>query len=501
MEVFTFLVVAISISLTYLVFFRSSSSKLPKGARLPPGPHPLPIVGNIFQLGTKPHQSLAKLAKIHGPLMGLHFGSVYTVIVTSPEMAKEVFIKNDNAFRNRTVVEAVHATDHDKISVAFMDVGNEWRSLRKICKEKMFSTQSLEGSQGLRQEKLQELREYVEKCSKSGKLVDIREASFITTLNLMAATLFSIQAADFESNASQEFKEIMDGVASIVGDPNFADYFPILKPFDLQGVKKKAELYFGKMLAIVGDLLKKRQDERKASPNSPKKKDLLEELVDVLEQKAEYQLNTKHITHLLLDLFVGGSETTTTSVEWIMSELLVNPDKLGKLKHELKSVVGETRQVEESDIPRLPYFEAVLKEVFRLHPPGPLLLPRKAEHDVQVGDYTIPQGTQILVNVWAMGRDPTIWTNPEAFEPERFLVNKIDYKGQDFQLIPFGSGRRICPGLTFANRMLPMTVATLIHNFEWRLEVEGETADVHRGEQFGIAVRRAVPLKAYPINT
>nr|WET52778.1 cytochrome P450 76AH60 [Ajuga reptans] len=496
MDLNTILIAVAAIIVTYVVFFRKSS----KGKNLPPGPYPLPIVGNMLQLGTKPHQSLAKLAKIHGPLMGLHFGSVYTVIVTSPEMAKEIFVKNDQVFINRSVVEAVHATDHNKISVAFMDVGNEWRTLRRICKEKIFSVQSLEASQVLRQEKLQKLREYVEKCSDNGRAVDIREASFVTTLNLMAATLFSIHAADFDSTETQVFGEIMEGVASIVGDPNLADYFPILKPFDLQGVKKKAEKYFGKMLVIVGDLLKKRQDERRSNPKYVMKKDLLESLVDVLDQSSEYQLTTEHITHLLLDLFVGGAETTTTSVEWIMSELLVNADKLAILKKELKSVIGDRTMVE-SDIPKLPYFEAVLKEVFRLHPPGPLLLPRKAGQDVKVGGYDIPKGTQILVNAWAMGRDPAIWKNPEAFEPERFLgEKKIDYKGQDFELIPFGAGRRICPGLSFENRMLPMMTATLIHNLDWKLEIGAEEGDVHRGERFGIAVRRSTPLKAFPIK-
>lgn len=294
MDLSTLLLALFSITLTYFIFFKSKS----KQPRLPPGPYPLPIVGNIFQLGTKPHQSLANLAKTYGPLMSLRFGSVYTVIVTSPEMAKEIFVRNDQAFLNRTVVEAVHATDHAKISMAFMDVGSEWRSLRRICREKMFSVQSLEASQGLRLEKLQKLGDYVQKCSENGRVVDIRDASFITTLNLMSATLFSIQATDFDSEATEEFREIMEGVASIVGDPNFADYFPILKPFDPQGVKRKAELYFGKMLVIVEDLLNKRQEERRIAPDGPRKDDLLETLVDILNQDS--QLSTKHITHLLL---------------------------------------------------------------------------------------------------------------------------------------------------------------------------------------------------------
>lgn len=301
MDPSTLLLALLSITITYFLFFRSNS-KPPTGGKLPPGPRPLPIVGNIFQLGTKPHQSLASLAKTHGPLMSLRFGSVYTVIVTSPEMAREIFVKHDQAFLNRTVVEAVHATDHDKISMAFMDVGHVWRTLRRICREKMFSVTSLEASRGLRLEKLQKLREYIRKCGDSGRVVDIRDASFITTLNLMSATLFSIQATDFESDATEEFREIMEGVASIVGDPNFADYFPILKPFDPQGVKRKAELYFGKMLVIVEDLLNKRQEERRVNSDaSSKKDDMLETLVEILDREnSEYQLSTKHITHLLL---------------------------------------------------------------------------------------------------------------------------------------------------------------------------------------------------------
>lgn len=155
-------------------------------------------------------------------------------------------------------------------------------------------------SQVLRQEKLQQLRSYVQRCSEGGRVVDIREASFVTTLNLMSATLFSIQATEFDSTATEEFREIMEGVASIVGDPNFADYFPILKRFDPQGVKRKAELYFGKMLVLVEDLLKKRQEERRRDPAYVKKNDLLEKLVDVLNEENEYKLTTKHITHLLL---------------------------------------------------------------------------------------------------------------------------------------------------------------------------------------------------------
>lgn len=199
---------------------------------------------------------------------------------------------------------------------------------------------------------------------------------------------------------------------------------------------------------------------------------------------------------------MGGPDPTSSTVEWAMTELLLNPETMSKAKQELRSVLEENsnKQLKESDISRLPYLRAIVKETFRLHPPGPLLIPRKSEYDVQVsGGYVIPKGAQVLINVWAIGRDPAIWgANSESFEPERFVDKDIDLKGQDFELIPFGSGRRICPGLALANQMLHMTLATLIRNFDWKLEVSAE--EDHRRELFGIALRKAVPLKAIPIH-
>ncbi|KAL8536942.1 hypothetical protein ACS0TY_012217 [Phlomoides rotata] len=468
----------------------------PRG-KLPPGPKPLPVVGNLLQLGSAPHQTLAKLSKTYGPLMSLHLGSVYTVVVSSPAMAKQIFQKHGQAFSGRHITQAIHASNHNNLSVVFIPVTNsKWRDMRKICNEKMFTKHSLEAGQGIRQEKLHQLLDYVQNCCDAGRAVDVHEASFITTLNIMSATLFSFQATEFESRATQDFKEIIQGIADIIGIANLADYFPILKPFDPQGVLRKAEYYFGKLLGKIDGYLVERLESRRNFPDALKKNDLLETLLDISEGN-EYQISHDDIKHLLQDIIVGGADTNTTTIEWIMTELLLNPDKLGKLKQELKSVVGEKRLVEESDVAGLPYLQAVIKEVFRYHPPGPLLGPRAAVSDCQVDAYLIPKGTQILTNVWAIGRDPSIWANPESFEPERFLDKRTDFKGQDFELIPFGAGRRICPGIPLAERILHMTTAALVHNYDWKLEVGVDEGD-HRAELFGLAVRKAVSLKAIP---
>ncbi|KAI3473004.1 hypothetical protein Pfo_030087 [Paulownia fortunei] len=481
---------------TFFHFLRWDSRQR-RAAKLPPGPYPFPIVGNILQLGQNPHRSLAKLSKTYGPLMSLHLGSIYTVVVSSPEIAKEILQKHDQAFSSRSIPAAGEAHDHHKISVTYLPVGSQWRKLRKLSKEHMFTTPRLEATQGLRQEKLQKLGDFVQQCCDSGRVVNIGEAAFITTLNLMSATLFSAEVTTFDSDATQEFKETFEGVMNIIGIPNFADYFPVLKPIDPQGIQRKSEFYFGKLLAFIEDLINQRLRSRSTSLDFPKKTDLLETLLD-LHQGSEYELSINDIKHLLLDLFVAGSSTTAGATEWTMTESLLNPEKLSKAKHELRTVIGDNKQVQESDISRLPYFQAVIKEVFRYHTPGPLLIPRKSEYDVEVGGYIIPKGTQILINVWAMGREPSLWSNPDSFEPERFLDKKIDFKGQDFELIPFGSGRRICPGLPLANRMLHMTVATLIYYFDWKLEPGMEPVDTT--EKFGLSLHKAVPLKAIPIK-
>ena len=153
-----------------------------------------------------------------------------------------------------------------------------------------------------------------------------------------------------------------------------------------------------------------------------------------------------------------------------MAELLYNPEVLSKAKAELEQIIGKGNAVVESDIDRLPYLQAIVKETFRLHPPVPLLLPRKAGADVEIQGFVVPKGAQVLVNIWAIGRDASIWENPNSFKPERFMGSEIDVKGRNFELIPFGAGRRMCPGLPLALRMLPLMLGSLIHTFDWKVE-------------------------------
>nr|AMZ03393.1 cytochrome P450 CYP76AH11 [Plectranthus barbatus]UPO25014.1 cytochrome P450 CYP76AH11 [synthetic construct] len=469
-----------------------------KGRKLPPGPSPLPIVGNIFQLsGKNINESFAKLSKIYGPVMSLRLGSLLTVIISSPEMAKEVLTSKD--FANRPLTEAAHAHGHSKFSVGFVPVSDpKWKQMRRVCQEEMFASRILENSQQRRHQKLQELIDHVQESRDAGRAVTIRDPVFATTLNIMSLTLFSADATEFSSSATAELRDIMAGVVSVLGAANLADFFPILKYFDPQGMRRKADLHYGRLIDHIKSRMDKRSELKKANPNHPKHDDFLEKIIDITIQR-NYDLTINEITHLLVDLYLAGSESTVMTIEWTMAELMLRPESLAKLKAELRSVMGERKMIQESDdISRLPYLNGAIKEALRLHPPGPLLFARKSEIDVELSGYFIPKGTQILVNEWGMGRDPSVWPNPECFQPERFLDKNIDYKGQDPQLIPFGAGRRICPGIPIAHRVVHSVVAALVHNFDWEFAPGGSQCN---NEFFtGAALVREVPLKLIPLN-
>ncbi|KAK6154434.1 hypothetical protein DH2020_008682 [Rehmannia glutinosa] len=328
-----------------------------------------------------------------------------------------------------------------------------------------------------------------------GRAVDIGRAAFTTSLNLMSATLFSVEFAPFNSDSSQEMRDVVWGVMKNIGSPNLADYFPVLKRADPQGILRETTVYFEKLFAIFDRII---DEKLKTKTSGGEKSDLLEALIDLHERD---ELSRNDIKHLLLDLFVAGTDTTSGMVEWTMTELLRNPEKLSRVRNEITDIIGENKQVQESDIPRLPYLQAVVKETFRLHPVAPFLVPHKAETDVEINGYIVPKNAQVLVNVWASGRDSGIWPNADSFLPERFLdhkYDKIDFRGNDFELIPFGAGRRICPGLPLAYRMVHLMLATLVGNFGWELEESVKPQELDMNEKFGLTLQKAIPLKVVP---
>jgi geraniol 8-hydroxylase len=470
-----------------------SSKTSPK---LPPGPVPLPVIGSLLKLGDKPHKSLAKLAKIYGPIMCLKLGRKTTVVISSPALAKEVLQKQDLAFSTRSIPNAVHAHGHNKYSTAWLPVADQWRSLRKALNSNIFSGNRLDASQNLRRQKVQELIEYAGKCCKEGVTVDIGSAVFKTSLNLLSNTLFSIDMADPTQDSVKQFRHLIWEIMVEIGKPNFVDYFPVLEKIDPQGIRHRLTNHFEQIFELFSQLIDERLELRRLG-TSGGENDVIDILLNISETNGE--ISRTHIEHLCLDIFAAGTDTTSSSVEWAMAELLRNPETLKKAKVELEQTIGKGKPIEESDIPQLPYLQAIVKETMRIHPPAPLLLPRTVETDVEVYGYTVPQGAQVLVNAWAIGHDPSVWENPTSFMPERFLDLDIDVRGRDFELIPFGGGRRICPGLSLAIRVVPHMLGSLINSFDWKLEGGIKPEELDMDDKFGLTVQKAQPLRVVPL--
>ncbi|XP_028762784.1 geraniol 8-hydroxylase isoform X3 [Neltuma alba] len=452
--------------------------------RLPPGPPPFPVIGNLLALGNKPHKCLAELAKTYGPIMSLQLGQITTVVVSSADMAKGILLTHDQFLSNRTVPDAMRAVNHHEYSLPFLPVSPRWRSLRKLCNSQLFGSKILDASQDLRRHKVQQLLQEVEQSSVTGEAVDIGKAAFKTTINLLSNTIFSVDLVRSVGSAG-EFRETVANIMKEVGTPNKLD--PL-------GVRRRTAIHFSKILDVFHHLVSQRK-KLIENTGSPISNDILDVL---LSEENREQMEGERIQRLSLDLFAAGSDTTTSTLEWGMAELLHNPKAMSKAKAELEETIGKGKPVEESDIARLPYLQAVLKETFRLHPAVPFLLPRKSEMDVEVGGYIIPKDAQVLVNVWAIGRDASIWKNPEGFLPERFLRSEIDVKGRNFELIPFGAGRRVCPGYPLALRMVFLVLGSLINCFDWKMEGGTKPEDMDMDDKFGITLEKAQPVLVVP---
>ncbi|WMV14960.1 hypothetical protein MTR67_008345 [Solanum verrucosum] len=452
------------------ILVRGVFISLRRAKRVAPGPFPLPIIGNLHLIGDKPHISLTQLAKKYGPIMNLKLGQINAVIISSSLWAKEVMQKQDLAFSNRFVIDALRACNHNDLSVIWLPVNNsQWRTLRKIMNSHIFSGNKLDANEHLRTKKIQELIDYCHKSSKVGEAVDIGRAAFRTSLNLFCWIMVE------------------------VGKPNLVDYFPFLKKIDPQGIRRRSTDYFTKILHLMSDLIDERLKEREMG--NRENIDVLDALLDI----SPHEIDRNQIEQLCLDLFAAGTDTMSNTLEWAMAELLKNPHTFEKAQEELAQAIGRGKLIDEADVAKLPYLRCIVKETFRIHPQVPFLIPRKVEEDVDLYGYTIPKDSQVLVNVWAIGRDSSLWEDPLDFKPERFWESDIDVRGRDFELIPFGAGRRICPGLPLAIRMIQIALGSLINTFNWKLDGGIAPKDLDMEEKFGITLAKAQPLLAIPI--
>lgn len=468
-----------------------------KNSRLPPGPPGWPIIGNVLQLGDKPHESLFGLAQKYGPLMSLRLGCKLTMVVSSPSMAKEVLKNNDQTFSSRSINMAARTFAYQGTSLVWSPYGPHWRFLRRICNAELFSPKRLDALQHLRREEVNRTIRSIFEDSMEGQSVNIGEIAFLNSLSLVGMMVCSRNLFNPGSKEVAEFKEMVWEVLKLTGIPNLSDLFPFLERFDLQGLKKGMKTLARRFDSLFDSIIEERLGEDGAGVHH-EGKDFLEIMLGLRKAGTEFTL--ENIKAVLMDMFIAGTDTTSVTVEWAMAELLRKPAVIRKAQAELDEIVGQAKRMEESDIAKLPYLQAIVKEALRLHPAAPLIIPRRSDNSCEIGGYVVPENTQVFVNVWGIGRDPSVWKEPLEFNPERFLECNTDYRGQDFELIPFGAGRRICIGLPLAHRMVHLVLGSLLHAFNW--SIPGATKDddfvVDMSEVFGLTLQKRVPLIAVP---
>ncbi|CAM8906540.1 unnamed protein product [Rhodiola kirilowii] len=460
---------------------------------LPPGPRGLPLLGYLPFLGTDPHVTFANLSKVYGPIFKVQLGNKLHIVLSSPELVKEVVRDKDIIFANRGSGVASNIATYEANDIAFRDYGPEWRKLRKIFVHKLLGNSTLEASFGFRRESVKVGVKEV--YTKIGTPVNIGKVGFMTVINGMLGTIWG-GSAD-EAKCKTDLKELLDELMVVAGAPNVSEFFPALARLDLQGIETRCKRVFTEIDGMFDNAIAQSQ-KRMAENKDQGSLNFLEYLMGLKDENdPATSISLTQIKAVLMDVAVGGTDTTATLFEWTLSELLLHPQVLKAVQDELTEVVGLDDHVTEFHLPKLCYLGAVIKEAHRLHPAFPLLFPRCPSQETQVGNYTVPKGVKIFINAWAIHRDPTIWENPLEFKPERFLKSetKWDFSGKDLRYIPFGCGRRICPGLPMAERSLMYTLATFLHCFNWEVP-EGVTIEL--GESFGLVMKKKKPLVAIP---
>ncbi|XP_028792308.1 uncharacterized protein LOC114748121 [Neltuma alba] len=464
-------------------------------------PPSLPIIGNLHLLGERPHRSLQSLAKIYGPIMSLKLGQVPAVVVSSPEAAGQILKTHDAVFASRPKVQSTDPFKKGVRGVAFAEYGPYWRYVRKLCTLHLLSASRVEMFAPLRKEEVGATVKRLERAAAAGEVVDVSEKVGELLENMMYRMVLGRRKDD-----RFQLRGLMNEVLNLVGQFNIADYIPWLAAFDLQGLTRKLK----RNRKALDDALEKIIAEHELAltePNLQHHKDfisillsLLHQPMDLLHNDQDHTIDRPNLTALLLDMILAATDTSSVVIEWALSELLRDPRVMKDLQNELQEVVGMKRMVEEVDLVSLSYLDMVIKETLRLHPPGPFLIPRESmKDDVIVSGYCIRKKTRILVNVWAIGRDPKVWSdNAHLFYPERFVDSNIDVRGHDFQLLPFGSGRRGCAGTQLGLTTVKLALAQLVHCFNWELPRGVCPGDLDMNEKFGLTIPRTKPLLAIP---
>ncbi|KAF7815612.1 flavonoid 3',5'-hydroxylase 2-like [Senna tora] len=467
--------------------------------RLPPGPRGFPLVGALPLLGAMPHVALSKMANKYGPIIYLKLGTTSMVVASTPDAARAFLKTVDQNFANRPANAGATHIAYNSQDMVFADYGPKWRLLRKLSNLHMVGGKAIEEWSKVRADELAHMLNAMYESSKVGEPVSIPEMLNFAMANMLGGIILSRRVFHTKGSESNEFKDMVVELMTTAGYFNVGDFIPSLAWLDMQGIERGMKVLHKKFDVLLTRMIQEHvasSDKRKSKP------DFLDVIMryykeGVVDDVGE-KLSFTNVKAVLLNLFSAGTDTSSSAIEWGLAELIKNPTIMKRAQKEMDDFIGRARRLRESDIPHLPYLQAICKETFRLHPSTPLNLPRVANESCCVNGYFIPKNTRLSVNIWAIGRDPNVWGDDSlCFNPDRFLSEKnakIDPQGNHFELIPFGAGRRVCIGNKLGVVMVQYIMGTLVHAFDWKLP-EG-VSELNMEEIFGLALQKKVPLSA-----
>ncbi|KAJ7961600.1 putative Cytochrome P450 [Quillaja saponaria] len=484
---------------------RNFNTKI-KGRVLPEPSGALPILGHVLQLSRKVQfqRTMAAFADKYGPIFLIRMGMHPTLIVSNHEIAKECFTTNDQIFASRPLFNQGKYLGYNNASYGFASYGAYWRHMRKVARLEILSTQRVEA---LKHTVFAlEINIMIEDlflfCKNNGgnSKVDMTQCIEILPFNVMLKVMtgrrYSVSFHDAAEGEVKHLKDMTNEFMYLFGQVEASDLFPFLGWFNFQTKYLKSMKRLAKeMDELCESWIEEHTTMKEKGDQTFDQNNFIDILLSVIEEKNNYGYSRDTIIKAsITSLVLGATDTTATTILWLLSLLLKNKHTLKLVQEELDLHVGRERKVEYSDINNLVYLQATVKETLRLYPPGPVLAPHLANEDCQVQGYHVPKGTRLIVNAWKMHRDPNVWPEPEEFKPERFLTTHkgVDASGKHFVLLPFGSGRRSCPGYTFATQLMYLTIAHLLQGFDFTMP-SNEPIDM--SETISISLSRETPLE------
>nr|BAO73899.2 cytochrome P450 [Echinochloa phyllopogon] len=467
----------------------------------PPSPPAIPVLGHLHLLEKPMHAALARLAARHGPVFSLRLVSRAAVVVSSAACARKCFTDHDVCFANRPRLPSLLLISFDGATLPTCGYGPYWRNLRRVATLELLSARRVGCMLPTIAAEVRAMarRMYRAAAAAPGGAgrVELKRRLFEVSLSALMETIARTKTSRAEADAdtdmspeAQEFKKAIDEFMPLVDAANKWDFLPVLAWLNLFGARKKIVAAVGRRDAFLRRLIDaKRRRLEDGDGSESEKKSMIAVLLSL--QKSEPEVYTDAVIMALCSsMFTAGTETTATTVEWAMSLLLNHPEVVKKAQAEIDAAAGSSGGLlAADDVPRLGYLQCIVSETLRLYPVVPTLVPHESTAECTVGGHRVPGGTMLLVNVYAIHRDPATWADPDAFRPERFE----DGGAEGRLLLPFGMGRRKCPGETLALRTVGLVLGTLIQCFDWDT-VGGGEVDMAQG--VGITLPKAVPLEA-----